>query len=105
MEFAMGAIGSFLPKLGELLGDEYKLQKSVRRDFEYLQRELQSMHAALSVVAAVPREQLQELDRLWASDVRELSQDIEDVIDTFLVRIEGPASEPQLASNHASRAF
>lgn len=94
----MGAIGSFLPKLGERLGDEYTLQKSVRRDFEYLQRELQSMHAALSVVAAMPREQLQELDRLWASDVRELSQDIEDV-DTFLVRIEGPASEPQLASN------
>jgi disease resistance protein RPM1 len=28
-----------------------------------------------------------------------LSQDIEDVVYTFLVRIEGPASEPQLASN------
>ncbi|XP_021321814.1 putative disease resistance RPP13-like protein 3 [Sorghum bicolor] len=95
MEFAMGAIGSFLPKLGELLGNEYTLQKSVRRDLEYLQRELQSMQAALSVVAAVPREQLQELDRLWASDVRELSQDIEDVVDTYLVRIEGPASDPK----------
>ncbi|OEL38637.1 Disease resistance protein RPP13, partial [Dichanthelium oligosanthes] len=95
MELAMGTMGSLLPKLGVLLDEEYKLQESVKRDFQYLQRELQSMHAALSEVAEVQRDQLQQQDRLWASDVRELSQDIEDVVDSFLVRIEGPAgSEP-----------
>ncbi|KAI4977922.1 hypothetical protein ZWY2020_014476 [Hordeum vulgare] len=94
MELAVGAMGSLLPKLGELLEEQYKLQKSVKSDFQYLQRELQSMHAALSEVAEVPREQLKQQDRLWATDVRELSQDIEDVVDNFLVRIEGPKSEP-----------
>uniref|UniRef100_A0ACD5U344 Uncharacterized protein n=1 Tax=Avena sativa TaxID=4498 RepID=A0ACD5U344_AVESA len=97
MEFAMGAMGSLLPKLGELLDKEYKLQKSMDKDFRYLQRELQSMHAALSEVAGVPREQLQQQDRLWASDVRELSHDIEDVVDSVLLCIEGPESE--LAAN------
>ncbi|CAN6329917.1 unnamed protein product [Urochloa humidicola] len=100
MELAMGTMGSLLPKLGVLLDEEYKLQKNVRRDFQYLQRELQSMHAALSEVAVVPRELLQQHDKLWASDVRELSQDIEDVVDTFLVRIDGgpnSKSEPAAA--------
>uniref|UniRef100_A0ACD5TAQ4 Uncharacterized protein n=1 Tax=Avena sativa TaxID=4498 RepID=A0ACD5TAQ4_AVESA len=97
MEFAMGAMGSLLPKLGELLDKEYKLQKRMDKDFRYLQRELQSMHAALSEVAGVPREQLQQQDRLWASDVRELSHDIEDVVDSVLVCIQGPESE--LAAN------
>lgn len=89
----MATMGSLLPKLGVLLDEEYKLQKNVKRDFQYLQRELQSMHAAMREVAEVAPEQLQQHDRLWAGDVRELSQDIEDVVDSFLVRIEGSRSD------------
>uniref|UniRef100_A0A0E0BLU4 NB-ARC domain-containing protein n=1 Tax=Oryza glumipatula TaxID=40148 RepID=A0A0E0BLU4_9ORYZ len=87
MELAMGAIGSVLPRLAELLKEEYKLQKGVKNDVESLSRELAAMHIALERVAKVPREMV-ELDvKLWASNVRELSYAIEDAIDAFVVRV------------------
>jgi disease resistance protein RPM1 len=76
MEVAMGAMSALLPKLGELLSEEYNLKKSAKQDLRYLQRELQSMNAALSAVAEVARDELPVQDRLWADDIRELSQDI-----------------------------
>jgi disease resistance protein RPM1 len=88
MEVAMGAMSALLPKLGELLSEEYNLQKSAKKDLRYLQRELQSMNAALSAVAEVPRDKLAVQNRIWASDVRELSHDIEDIVESFLVSVE-----------------
>ncbi|CAO2168134.1 unnamed protein product [Urochloa humidicola] len=89
MEAVSGALGSLIPKLGKLLKQEYSLQKRVRRQVEYLSQELDCMHAALRKVADVPPDQLDELVKLWASQVKELSYDMEDIIDTFLVRVEG----------------
>jgi predicted AAA+ superfamily ATPase len=86
---ALGAMGSLLPKLGELLKEEYKMQTSVKRDVEAFSGELRSMRAALQRVAVVPRDQLDEEVRLWAGDVRELSYDTEDVVDSLLVRVKG----------------
>ncbi|CAL5047591.1 unnamed protein product [Urochloa decumbens] len=91
MDFATGALGFLLPKLAQLLKDEYNLQKGARKDIEFLSRELEIMHAALCKVGKVPREQLSELQRIWARDVRELSYDMEDIVDTFMVDVEGPA--------------
>jgi disease resistance protein RPM1 len=88
MEVAMGAMSALLPKLGDLLSEEYNLQKSAKQDLWYLQRELQSMNAALSAVAEVPRDKLPMQDKLWAGDVRELSHDIEDIVESFLVSVE-----------------
>ena len=48
------------------------------------------MHAALREISKVPREQLDDLQRIWARDARELSYDMEDIIDTFMVDVEGP---------------
>uniref|UniRef100_A0ACD5XDE3 Uncharacterized protein n=1 Tax=Avena sativa TaxID=4498 RepID=A0ACD5XDE3_AVESA len=89
MDLATGAMGSLLPKLVQLLGKEYKLQKGIKGDIKFLEGELRSMRAALSKVGDVPRGQLDEQVEIWADEVRDLSYDMEDVVDRFLVRVEG----------------
>jgi disease resistance protein RPM1 len=71
MEFATGALGLLLPKLGQLLRDEYNLLRDV---------------------GEVPPEQLSEVVKVWARDAREVSYDMEDIVDTFLVRVQGTDS-------------
>ncbi|CAL4990805.1 unnamed protein product [Urochloa decumbens] len=92
MTLVTGAIGSIGPKLLELLKDEYKLQKGLRKQVKFLSDELESVHAALRKVAEVPWDQLDEQVKIWAHQVREASYDMEDVLDTFLVRVEGNGS-------------
>ena len=90
MELGTAAIGSLLPKLVKLLKEERNLHKGMRKKIKSLSRELQSMDAVFRKVGEVPPDQLEELVKLWARDVRELSYDMEDIIDAFLVRIHGP---------------
>jgi len=68
----------------------------VKKKIESLSRELTVVHAVLGKIGDVPPDQLDELVRLWASEVREASYDMEDIVDTFLVRVEDPneATEP-----------
>ncbi|KAF7081826.1 hypothetical protein CFC21_085736 [Triticum aestivum] len=99
MDVVTGAMGSLLPKLGELLVGEYKLQKGVKKDVESLQREMKSMNAALVKVAEVPRDQLDNQVIIWADELRELSYDMEDVVDNFLVCVEGSESDAFTDSN------
>jgi hypothetical protein len=64
MDLATGAMGSLLPKLAELLNEEYKLQKGVKEDVKSLEKEMKTMHAALRVVGEVPCNQLDEMVKL-----------------------------------------
>lgn len=88
MDLTTGAMGSLLPRLAELLEEEYKLHASVKEGIMPLEKEMKSMQAVLSKVAEVPLDQLDEQVKLWAGEVRELSFDMEDVIDKFLVRVD-----------------
>ncbi|CAO2200107.1 unnamed protein product [Urochloa humidicola] len=94
MEFATGALGTLLPKLGQLLQNEHNLQKGAKKNVEFLTRELESIHAALRKVGNMPPEQIDEQITIWARDVREESYDMEDMVDTFLVRVQGPDERP-----------
>ena len=96
MEIVMGFLPSVIRKMGGLLVGEYKLQKGVKGEIMFLQPELESMQAALEEIATAPPDQICEQDKIWASEVRELCYDIEDSIDTFLVRCTGgaPAAPP-----------
>jgi hypothetical protein len=66
---------------------EYKLQKGVRGEIKQLEEELRSVTAALHKVAEVPPDQLDEQVKIWASDARGLSYDIEDQVDSFMLRV------------------
>ncbi|KAL6607872.1 hypothetical protein ACP70R_040935 [Stipagrostis hirtigluma subsp. patula] len=89
MELAMGAIGVVLPRLQQLLTEEYQLQKSAKKNIESLSRELAAIQVALEKVAKVPADQLEPDTKLWASNARELSYDIDDALDRFFVRTAG----------------
>ncbi|TVU17000.1 hypothetical protein EJB05_33006, partial [Eragrostis curvula] len=89
-----GAMGSLLGKLGELLTDKYKLFKEAKMEIRSLQSELQNMQAFLKDMSGTqnPSEQT----KCWMSEVRELSYDIDDSVDEFMLRLEQESSsKPQ----------
>ncbi|XP_071676635.1 disease resistance protein Pik-2-like [Lolium perenne] len=93
MEVITGAIGSLLPKLGNLLKKEYNIQKRVRGEILFLKAELESMETALVKISEAPIDQPPDTQvKLWARDVRELSYELEDNIDKFMVRIDDPTN-------------
>nr|BAK04084.1 predicted protein [Hordeum vulgare subsp. vulgare] len=102
MEIAMGAIGPLLPKLGELLMGELTMEKKVRKGIESLVTELKLMHAVLSKVAKVPADQLDEGVKIWAGKVKELSYQMEDIVDAFMVRLED-GGEPANPKNRVKK--
>ena len=67
----------------------------------FLQDELESMKAALEDISKTPPDQLPSGDKVWARNVRELSYDIEDNIDTFMVQVKGH----HLAKKHGFKKF
>jgi len=77
-----GVMNSLLSKLSILLSDQYKQLKGVRKDIEFLSRELAHMSAALETLANM--EKLEPQTEVWRDMVREMAYDIEDCIDIFM---------------------
>ncbi|KAI4970573.1 hypothetical protein ZWY2020_001487 [Hordeum vulgare] len=48
---------------------------------------MRNIDAALRKVAMVPRDKLDDNSKIWANDVRELSYEMEDVVESFLVGV------------------
>ncbi|KAJ1269962.1 hypothetical protein BS78_06G018500 [Paspalum vaginatum] len=93
IDLMTGAMGSLLPKLRQLLKQEQRNLQSVMKDFESLMEQLTDMHTTLSNLSQEQVDQLHPQDKRWANKVKELSYDIEDIVDNFLARIIG-RSEP-----------
>ncbi|KAM3195351.1 hypothetical protein ACQJBY_071459 [Aegilops geniculata] len=104
MEVSAGAMGPVICKLAELLVGEYNLEKRVKKGVQSLLTELEMMHAVLRKVGEVPSEQLEEPVRIWAGKVRDLSCDMEDAVDDFLVRVdEGSSIKPMNMRNRVKK--
>ncbi|KAF7093688.1 hypothetical protein CFC21_096084 [Triticum aestivum] len=104
MDVTAGAMIPILHKLGELLIGEYNLDKRVKKGVNSLLTELEMMHTVLRKVGEVPSDQLEEPVRIWAGKVRDLSCDMEDVVDDFLVRVdEGSNSKPTNMRNRVKK--
>ena len=86
MEVVTGALPSVITKLAGLAAGEYNLQKGLKGEIKFLQEELESMKGALEDISRTPADQLPNNDKIWSRNVRELSYDIEDSIDTFMVQ-------------------
>ncbi|VAH71500.1 unnamed protein product [Triticum turgidum subsp. durum] len=80
-----GALSSLLGKLTTLLSDEYTLLKGVRKDIAFLERELRRMQILVNILADM--EKLDKLAKDWKGTMRDLSYDMEDCIDRFMVRL------------------
>jgi adenylate kinase len=103
-ELITGAMGTLLPKLGDLLTKEYKLQKGVRGEIMFLKAEMESMQAALLKVSEAPIDQPPDNQvRIWAKAVRDLSYDLEDSIDRFMVRVD--THEPHSFKGYVHRSL
>lgn len=85
---------TLLPTLAGLLKEEYDLHKNTRGEIRFLKAELESMEIALLKVSDAPMDQPPDLQvKLWAKEVRELSYEIEDSVDKFLVRLDRRAQK------------
>ena len=87
---ATGALKAVTVKLATLLGDEFKNMKDVRKEIKPLSDELNYMHAFLEKMSE--EENPDKQDKIWMTDVREMSYDIEDSLDDFMICIDDDKS-------------
>lgn len=80
-----GVMNSLLGKLATLMGEEFAKLKNLRKEVKYIRDELSSMKDALESLADV--DALDKQTASWRDVVREMSYDIEDIIDDFMCKI------------------
>ncbi|VAI93994.1 unnamed protein product [Triticum turgidum subsp. durum] len=88
-----GALGSVIVKLAAFLGDEYTMLKRVRKDIAFLERELRRMQILVNTLADM--EGLDVLAKDWKGSMRDLSYDMEECIDRFMLRLGNGDTKPR----------
>jgi disease resistance protein RPM1 len=91
---ATGALKPVVEKLFALLGEEYKRFKGVRDQIRFLANELTTMHAFLLKMSKEEEHGHDPLDKAWMKEVRELSYDMEESIDDFMLRLDDKDVKP-----------
>uniref|UniRef100_A0ACD6A7B3 Uncharacterized protein n=2 Tax=Avena sativa TaxID=4498 RepID=A0ACD6A7B3_AVESA len=81
---ATGVIRPLMSKLTKLLEEEGAKLKGVRRNTRFIRDELGTMAATLEILA--DSEDLDPETKIWKEQIRELSYDMEDCINDFMVR-------------------
>nr|XP_015648880.1 disease resistance protein RGA5-like isoform X2 [Oryza sativa Japonica Group] len=92
VSIATGALKPVLMKLATLVCNEYMISKEVHKEIETLSSELTAIHSFLLKMSEEENPDAQ--DHAWMMDVRELSYDIEDIIDEFMVRVDDDSANP-----------
>nr|CAB3491362.1 unnamed protein product [Digitaria exilis] len=82
---ATSVMGSVIGKLTALLSEKCQLAGNIKRGTRSLKDELSSMDAALRDLADKDDDQIDRRSKDWCHKVRELSYDIEDCIDRFVL--------------------
>ena len=82
---ATSVMGSVIGKLAAMLTEKYRLASNVKRGIRFLRDELSTMEAVLLRLEVKDDNQIDPLAKDWRSKVRELSYDIEDCIDRFML--------------------
>ncbi|CAL5004041.1 unnamed protein product [Urochloa decumbens] len=77
-----GAMNSLIGKLTALMGEEYAKLKGVRKEVPALEDEFRSINALLDKLASMDK--LDGPAKEWRNQVKDMSYDIEDCIDTFM---------------------
>jgi uncharacterized protein YeeX (DUF496 family) len=80
-----GVMSSLLGKLARLMGEEFAKFRKLRKEVKFMSDELSSMKDALGSLADV--DDLDAQTKRWRDTVREMSFDIEDIIDDFMLNI------------------
>ncbi|XP_047043192.1 disease resistance protein RGA5-like [Lolium rigidum] len=91
---ATGALKPVVEKLFALLGHEYKQFKEVHDQIRFLTNELTTMHAFVLKMSEEEEGGHDVLDKAWMKEARELSYDMEESIDEFMLRVDEKNARP-----------
>ncbi|XP_052164548.1 disease resistance protein RGA5-like [Oryza glaberrima] len=89
---ATGALKSVLVKIAAMAGDTRS--NGVRGQISFLADELAAMHAFLLRMSDSEEGNADPQDKAWMREVRELSYDIEDSLDEFMLHLDGESANP-----------
>lgn len=82
MSASTGAMNALLGKLGAVMGEEFSKLKNLRKEVKFIRDELCSMKDILEIL--IDADELDAQTKSWRDTLREMSYDIEDIIDDFM---------------------